>query len=607
MKIKVPHSLINIPQKPGVYIFKNMPGKIIYVGKAINLKSRVSSYFQKSSALSPEKQTMVGNIKKIEYIITTNETEALLLETSLIKKHQPPHNIMLKDDKYFLYIKITTNEDFPRVFTVRRVNKDKAKYFGPYTSALSVRDTLRLLRSLFPHRNFKSPASEKYVSKMHQRYPELLGPQDKDEYQKTIDRIVKFIKGDYEQIKKELLEKMHTYSKSKHYEKAARLRDKINAIEKISEKQKVVSTKLTNQDIISIYKNEDSSAINVFNIRLGKLLNKDGFILKNTSLKEPHEVIQEFIKQYYPKIINLPKEIILQYGIEDKELIEKIFKMKIIVPQKGKNKAFIKLGIENAKNYLEQQKASWEKESFNIKQSLEQLKKSLGLKKIPQRIETYDISNIQGSHAVGSMVVFTDGRPDKKWYRKFKIKTVQGANDPAMMAEILSRRFKHHADPPSPKGRELACRPAGRGEEEEKRTWPQPDLVILDGGKGQLNIVKKHIDTKIHIVALAKKYEEVYLPERKDPINLPINSPAYFLIQRMRDEAHRFAITFYRQFHKKENLKSSFDIIPGLGPKTKQKLIKQFGSMQAVRSATKKDLLKTINNKIANNILKYEK
>jgi len=597
MKIKVPKGLKNIPQKPGVYIYKNIQGKIIYVGKAKKLKSRVSSYFQKSSSLSAEKQTMVSNIKKIEYIITSNETEALLLETSLIKKHQPPHNIMLKDDKYFLYIKITANEDFPRVFTVRRIEKDKAKYFGPYTSALSVRETLRLLRSLFPHRNFKSPASEKYVSKMHQRYPELLGPQDKDEYQRTIDRIVRFIKGDYEQIKKELSERMQSHSANKRYEAAAKLRDKINAIEKISEKQKVVSTKLVNQDIISIYSDKNSSAIKVFNIRLGKLLHKDNFILKNTSLKEPSEVIQEFIKQYYPKIINLPKEIILQYDIEDKGLIEKVFKMKIIVPKKGKNKDFIKLGIENAKNYLEQQKASWEKESFNIKQSLEQLKKSLGLKKIPHRIETYDISNIQGSHAVGSMVVFIDGQPNKKWYRKFKIKTVQGANDPAMMAEVLSRRFKHHANPPS----------THRGEGWGEGKWPQPDLVVLDGGKGQLNIVRKKINTTVNIIALAKKHEEVYLPGRKDPISLTINSPAYFLIQRMRDEAHRFAIAFYRQSHKQDNLKSSFDSIPGVGPSTRKKLITAFGSMQAVRSATKKELLKVVNKKIVNNILKYEK
>jgi len=601
MKIKVPKSLKNIPKKPGVYIYKNVQRKIIYIGKAKNLKSRVSSYFQSSSTLSSEKQTMVSNIKKIEYIITSNETEALLLETSLIKKHQPPHNIMLKDDKYFLYIKITTHEDFPRVFTVRRVDKDKAKYFGPYTSALSVRETLRLLRSLFPHRNFQSPASEKYVSKMHQRYPELLGPQDKKEYQKTIDKIIKFIKGDYDQIKRDLSEKMHSFSKNKQYEAAARSRDKINALDKIAEKQKMVTTKLINQDIVSIFQDDDLSVINIFNIRLGKLLNKDSFVLKNTNHKEPNEVIQEFIKQYYPKIINLPKEIILQHDIEDKGLLEKIFKVKIIVPQKGKNKDFIKLGIENAKNYMEQQKASWEKESFNIKLSLEQLKKSLALKKIPHRIETYDISNIQGSHAVGSMIVFTDGQPDKKWYRKFKIKTIEGANDPAMMAEVLSRRFKHHADPLSSHRRE------SWGEGEEKRAWPQPDLVILDGGKGQLNIVRKKINTTINIIALAKKHEEIYLPDRKTPISLTINSPAYFLIQRMRDEAHRFAITFYRQSHKKENLKSDFDSIPGVGPRTRKKLINKFGSMQAVQSATKKELLKIVNEKITNNILKYEK
>ncbi len=600
MKNIPPQNIKNIPPKPGIYIYKNTQNKIIYIGKAINLKSRVSSYFQKSSSLAPDKLTMVRLIKKIEYIITSNETEALLLETSLIKKHQPPFNIMLKDDKYFLYIKITTNEDFPRVFTVRKVEKDAAKYFGPYTSTLSVREILRLLRSLFPHRNFQFPASEKQIDRMHQRYPELLGPQDKKEYQKTIHRIIKFIKGDYEQIKNDLYKKMKSHSNNKEYEKAGKLRDKITAIDKISEKQKVVSTQLLNQDIVSLYEDDDISAINIFNIRLGKLINKENLLLKNTKFKTPNEIIQEFIKQYYPKILDLPAELITPYDIEDQEIIEKIYKIKIIIPQRGKNKKLIELGNENAKNYLEQQKASWEKENLNTNISLEQIKKTLGLQKFPKRIEIYDISNIQGRHAVGSMVVFTNGQPDKKWYRKFKIKTIKGANDPAMLAEILTRRFQHHTDPPFPH------RGEGWGEGGKNNAWPKPDLVILDGGKGQLNAVRKEINKSIKIVSLAKKHEEIFLPNRKNPINLKINSPAYFLIQRMRDEAHRFAITFYRQSHKTENLKSGFDSIPGVGPKIRKMLINKFGSIQVAKAAPKNDLQKIVGKKITNNILKYD-
>jgi len=587
MKNPLQKILQNIPKKPGVYIHKDTAGKILYIGKAVNLKSRVSSYFQKKGGLAPDKQAMVERIKKIEYIITSNETEALLLETSLIKKHQPPYNIIMKDDKYFKYIKITIKEEFPRVFTVRQVNKDGAVYFGPYTSGLSVNQTLKLLRSLFPHRNFQSPTSEKYVSKMHQRYPELLGPQDQAEYRQTIDRIIKFLKGDYENIKKELMGKMNQYSVRKEYEKAAQTRDKISYIENIAQKQKVVSTKLDDQDIISLHQENGLSAINLFNVRKGKLINKENFTLKNTSHKKTTEIIQEFIKQYYPKLINLPAELIIPVKIADQELLEKTFQLKIKVPRQGKKIEFLRLGEENAAAYLSQQKASWEKENINTKEALAQLKKSLALKKIPKRIETYDISNIQGQHAVGSMVVFIDGRPEKKWYRKFKIKTVPGANDPAMMAEILSRRF--------------------RRAETERKEWPQPDLVILDGGKGQLNTVKKKIHTDIDIISLAKKNEEVYLPGRKEAARLPLNSPAYFLIQRMRDEAHRFAITFYRRSHKRENIKSSFDDIPGIGPQTRKKLIKHFGSLDAASQAGQDELLKIVNKKVANNILQYEK
>ena len=585
MKIMKPKSIQGIPLKPGVYIYKDSKGNILYIGKAKKLKNRVSSYFNKKNSLAPDKEIMVSKIKKIEYIITSSETEALLLETSLIKKNQPPYNIDLKDDKYFLYIKITANEDFPRVFTVRRITKDGAKYFGPYTSALSVRETLRLLRKIFPHRNFPKPKSPHQLKFLLNRYAKLLGPSNKKEYQQSINKIIQFLKGNYDQILNDLKEKMTEASNKKQFEKAASWRDKIFSINKISEKQKVVSTKLTNEDIISLTTESSVSAINLFNVRQGKLINKENFILKNTSGQDEKDILQAFIEQYYSSTPDKPKQIILPIAPADKSIIEKTFLLKVIVPQKGVKKQFIKLGEENAQNYLEQQKASWQRADENSTMALTDIKKLLQLKKKPNRIEIYDISNIQGINAVGSMVVFTDGQPDKKWYRKFKIKTIDQANDPAMMAEVLTRRFQHI--------------------DKKTKNWPQPDLIILDGGKGQLNTVNKAINIKIPIIALAKKNEDIYQLNKKNPVNLKFNSPAYYLVQRMRDEAHRFAITFFRKSHQKLSLTSKLDEIPGVGPNTKKKLIKHFGSSQNTLNASPGELAEIIGKKLANNIKKY--
>ncbi len=585
MKTTKPSSIQNIPLKPGVYIYKDDKGNILYIGKAKKLKSRVSSYFHQKANLSPTKKMMASKIKKIEYIITSSETEALLLETSLIKKHQPPYNIDLKDDKYFLYIKITVNEDFPRVFTVRRITKDRAKYFGPFTSSLSVRETLRLLRKIFPHQNFPKPKSPHQLKFLLNRYAKLLGPSNKTEYQQSINKIIQFLKGDYNQILNDLKQKMRDASNKKQFEKAGNWRDKIFAINRIAEKQKVVSTKPTNEDIISLASESSVSAINLFNIRQGKLINKENFVLKNTIDQKQKDILQAFIEQYYSSSPDKPKQIILPIAPTDKSLIEKTFSFKIIVPQKGVKKQFINLGEENARDYLEQQKASWQREDEKSKDSLSEIKKLLKLKKNPNRIEIYDISNIQGISAVGSMVVFTNGQPNKKWYRKFKIKIIDQANDPAMMAEVLARRFQHI--------------------NKKNENWPKPDLIILDGGKSQLNTVNKAINIKIPIIALAKKNEDIYQLNKKNPVNLKFNSPAFFLIQRMRDEAHRFAITFFRKSHQKSSLSSKLDEIPGIGPNTKKKLIKHFGSSQNALTAPQKELIKIIGKKLANNIKKY--
>lgn len=583
MKLTKKINIESLPTKPGVYHFRSADGKLLYIGKANNLRSRVFSYFHKSAQLPPSKQIMIDKISKVEFIITSSEVEALLLESSLIKRHQPPYNIQFKDDKNFLYIKITTNEEFPRVFTVRRLADDKAKYYGPFISAWSVRQVLHTLRQIFPHRNFPKPPSAHQLRYLIKRYPQLLGPADHSEYQKTIQQIIKFLNGNYHGIVKELTEMMKHRSEKKQFELAASLRDKIQAIKKVMAKQNVISMKRENQDIISLAREQQRTAINVFAVRQGKLTAKQDFILDNTSDKTDGEILQTFIERFYAQHTNLPQQVIVPVKLPNSSLIKKTFGCTVLIPKKGNKKRYLNLGYENALNHLEQQKASWEKNKQKIEQALLELKKYLKLKKIPGRIEVFDISNIQGVNAVGSMIVFTGGQPDKKWYRKFKIKTVRGANDTAMMAEILQRRF-HHV--PSQSG----------------QPWPRPDLIIIDGGKGQLNAVLNNLPTGIKAVAIAKRHEDIYLPERKAPINFPGNSDALFLIQRMRDEAHRFAITFYRKSHKKSMQQSPLNNITGLGPKTKKKLLSTFGTLEKIKLASFSKLSKIVGAKLAKTI-----
>ncbi|MFH1207320.1 MAG: excinuclease ABC subunit UvrC [Patescibacteria group bacterium] len=580
MNIKIPSQVQSLPRKPGCYIFKKADGDILYVGKAIDLKNRVSSYWHKSSQLTPHKQLMIPQIKKVEYIITSSESEALMLESTLIKQHQPPFNIDLKDDKSFLYIKITLTEEYPRVFTVRRVQPDGARYFGPYVSAMSVRQTLHMLRQLFPHRNFDKPITNYRTKYLIKRYPELMGPADKTEYRQTIGRIMKFLKGDYEPVQEELKKKMADLSRRQLFEKAGQIRDSLNSIAYLTEKQKVISPKLEDMDIISLARpprlgeagDKQLGAINLFTVRYGKLLCKQVFTIKNIIDQTDAEAVQAFMEQFYPQVTDLPKEIVIPIKISGRKLFERTFKCKLTVPERGFRKQYVSLGEENAEQFLTQQKASWEKDEAKSKQALSDFKNLLNLPNLPKRIEIFDISNIQGADAVGSMVVFTNGRPDKKWYRKFKIKTVKGANDPAMLAEMVSRRFAHV------------------GDNKNKTAWPKPDLVILDGGKGQLSVVRHKTKINIPIVAIAKREEEIFVPGKPVPIRFPQNSEALFLIQRMRDEAHRFAINFFRKTHVRGARKSLLDAIPGLGAASRKKLIKAFGSALGVRDAGEPEL-----------------
>ncbi|MBU1131008.1 excinuclease ABC subunit UvrC [Patescibacteria group bacterium] len=530
-KNKIKTSLNFMPNWCGVYKFLDQQGKLLYIGKAKNLKNRIKSYFTKSADLTPAKKLMIERIKKIEFTVVSNETEALLLESTLIKKHQPPFNVELKDDKHWQYIKVTLNEAFPKVEIVRKITKNlklktnkKPRYFGPYTSGLAVRQTIRLIKKVFPYRTCNRDLSKLPKGRVCLQYHlgRCLGPCEKlctkKGYDEVIKQAVDFLAGKTGDIIKDLKLKMQNSSDKKEYEKAKVYRDQIQAIEKLTVKQKVVSTKHENQDYLNIFKERNLAAAALFKVRDGKLLDQLNFTLKNAEIFSEAELLEQFVNQYYSQTTDFPKEMILPVKID--------VQLKIIVPQKGAKKKLLNLAKVNAKEYFLTQLASWEKKTKETDKKLEELKKVLNLTKIPQRIEGYDISNLGGSLAVGSMAVMTNGQPDKNEYRKFKIKTIKGANDPAMIGEIIKRRLNNN--------------------------WPKPDLMLIDGGPAQLNAALKQIDeNNIPIVSLAKKQEKIYKPDGKLPLKLPKFSPALQLLQQLRDEAHRFAVSYHRKLRKK--------------------------------------------------------
>ncbi|MFA6272142.1 MAG: excinuclease ABC subunit UvrC [Patescibacteria group bacterium] len=582
--------LENIPQKPGVYFFKDGKNNILYIGKATNLKSRVRSYFQKSASLEITKQIMVQKAVDVDYVIVDSPTEALLLESSLIKRYKPPYNINLKDDKYFVYLKVTLEEEFPRVLTVRRVEKDKNRYFGPYASATAVKNTLHLLKRIFPYKICKNPPEQPCLGYHIGRcLGHVTDVNTKKDYQQIVQGVLNFLEGKNTKIVSDLKSEMKLAAKQKRFEKAARLRDQIFSIGSVMERQKVVSTKKENQDYISIARTESIAAINLFMVREGKLIHQESFLLEHVKNRPDEKLLESFLSQYYSQVSQFPKQIFIPVGLNDAEILEQFTKAKISVPKRGKKQKLIKLGAVNAEQYLRRHELEVASRDQIGMKAIQELAEKLGLKKPPHRIEAYDISNIQGTNAVGSMVVFTDGLPNKAQYRKFKIKTVKGANDPAMMREVLSRRFE-------------------KVKTEMKNRWLLPDLVILDGGKGQLSSgvsVFARSGIKIPIVALAKQEEEIFIPGKSESIRISHDSESLKLLQRIRDEAHRFAIGFYRSRHRKATHRSLLDEIPGVGPVLKKKLILEFGSVQGIREASGQELEKILGKNLAKNIKQY--
>jgi excinuclease ABC subunit C len=587
--------LQTVPTKPGVYLMRDEQGEVIYVGKAINLRNRVRSYFQASASHSLKLHRLIYHIADFDFIVTDSEIEALILECNLIKEHRPKYNIRLKDDKRYPYIKITWQEDYPRILVTRRMERDGARYFGPFTAVWAVHQTLDMLRRLFPYLTCTREITGRDTRAcLYYHIGRCAGPCigaiSKEEYRALIRRIFLFLEGKAEKIVADLQAQMTSAAEALDFERAAALRDQIKAIEWVTKQQKIALAVGKDEDVIALARENDDTCVQVFFIRQGKLIGREYFILDGTAEEDETEIVSSFVKQFYDEAAYVPMKVILPTNVEETLVIEAWLrskrgsKVKLHVPKRGRQRELVQMAAENAAETLASLRAQWMADEGRSVGALAQLQEHLGLEEAPTRIEGYDISNIQGTAATGSMVVFVKGVPRKSDYRRFRIRTVEGADDYAMMQEVLRRRFKRAIE--------------GRAEERGKGAdvWTiLPDLVIIDGGKGQLNaaleVLEEHgLKGEVPTIGLAKKQEEVFLPGRSEPLVLPRDSQGLYLLQRIRDEAHRFAIGYHRKLRAKKSLTSILEEIPGIGPKRRQALLKHFGSIEAIRQASVEEL-----------------
>lgn len=578
-KVKSPE---NLPKKPGVYIMRDANDEIIYIGKAKNLINRVRSYFREKLD-RPKTQILMSHFDSLEYIVTNSEKEALILEATLIKKHRPRYNVQLKDDKRYPYVKIT-NEKYPRLIITRNITKNGI-YYGPFTDVTSVKKTVKFLKSLFKIRTCRNMDGPCLNSQIDLCYAPCSGEISKEEYDEIINKIDLFFQGKYSVIVKNLKKEMAEAAENEQFEKAAVLRDQITSIEEIMEKQFVdlVDDDL-DQDVIAIAPNDNEVVVIIMPIRNGKIVGRDDFLMSGSQYESNSEILFAFIQQYYGFNRHIPKQILLNEPIDDTELLEEWLsdlrgnKVYIKVPMKGVKLRLVNMAQKNAEIIKHQKKA--------MENSLIELKKYLKLDKLPRIIEGYDISNISGKFAVGSKVSFKDAKPNKKKYKLFKIET-PGPNDFAMMKELLTRRLKMID------------------------TDEEPDLIVIDGGKGQLGMACEVLDelnlAHIPIIGLAKEFEEIYIPNSKRPIIIPKNNKALHLLQQVRDESHRFAITYHRKLRSDNISESSLDDIPGIGKKRKINILKEFGTMDKVKNASVEELakIKGMNEKVATNVYEY--
>jgi len=567
-------------------------GEIIYVGKASSLKNRVRSYFRPNPGDSPKVEAMVSRIADLEWIITDTEVEALILELNLIKKHRPKYNIRLVDDKHYPYLKLTVNEKYPRIVITRSMKKDGARYFGPYTRSGAMNETLRLLRKIFPLRTCSNETMARQTRPcLNAHIKRCLAPctnqVNPEVYLDMVRDIILFLEGKQEDLIKTLEVKMNQAAENMEFERAAELRDQINAVRQVMVKQKIISADMSNQDVIAMARGQGESCVQIFFIREGKLLGRDHFFLQGTDEMSRSEIITAFVEQYYSKASEIPQEILLQEEVIGKELLERWLtdskgkRVYLRTPQRGEKLKLVEMVAKNALMTLEEEELTRQKKQMMTKEAVLELQRELALKKPPFRIECYDISNIQGTNSVGSMVVFENGEPKTSDYRRFQIKTVEGPNDFASLQEVLARRFKR------------AKAEAEEGSQGSKFA-KLPDLIIIDGGKGQLSSAREVMHQlgvdDIPTFALAEEEELLFTEGKSEPIVLPKNSPSLYLVQRVRDEAHRFAVSYHRRLREKRAYKSILDEVPGIGPKRKKALLKAFGSLKGIREASLEEL-----------------
>jgi len=598
------------PLKPGCYLMKDVDGKVIYVGKAVNLRNRLRSYFHISAQGDRKTHKLVNHIEEIEWIVVGSELEALILEMNLIKKHRPHYNVRLVDDKSYPYIKVHWNEPFPKLTVTRQMVQDGSRYYGPYTSVWAVHQTLDVLRHIFPYLT-----CDRVITGKDERaclYFDIklctapcIGKIDQAGYRQMIDDLGGFLEGHTEPIVSRLRVEMDQAAEELLFERAATLRNQIQAIEKVVEKQKVVSSDYIDSDVIAMARSDGEACLQVFFIRNGKLIGREYFLMEGAEETPDAEVVADFIKQFYNQSPSVPAQVLLPQEIAEMQIIREWLntkrggkKVEIRIPREGPQQDLIKMAAENASATLEALEAQWHADTHRQELSLAELKTALNLPDVPNRIECYDISNTQGTAAVGSMVVFGQGVPKKNLYRRFNIRSVTGPDDFASMEEVLPRRFNRWKA-----AQELAEAP---GEKPDPAFAILPDLLIVDGGKGQLSRAVKVLEEfelsgKFYAVGLAKQNEELFIPEKSEPILLPRHSQALYLIQRVRDEAHRFAITAHRNRRDKAGVASVLDSISGIGPTRRKALLSHFGSIDAIREASIEDIqsVKGMNSKLA--------
>ncbi|HSJ89414.1 MAG TPA: excinuclease ABC subunit UvrC [Anaerolineales bacterium] len=605
--------LATLPSKPGCYIMKDTEGTIKYVGKAINLRNRVRSYFHADASHDAKTRRLVREIADIEWIVVGSELEALILEMNLIKKHRPKYNIRLKDDKRYPYIKVHWADPFPKVTVTRQMVEDGSRYFGPYTSAWAVYQTLDVLRRIFPFLT-----CDRVITGTDLRaclYYDIklciapcIGAASQAQYRQMISDLMDFLNGHSEAIVTRLQQDMEKAAESMRFEKAALLRDQLKAIQSIIERQKIVfASDYADSDVLAMARSNGEACVQIFFIRGGKLIGREYFILEGTEDEADTEIMEQFVTQFYTEAASVPPQVMLPQEIEERKIISQWLrskrggeKVEIFVPQSGQPRELVQMATENASETLQALRAQWQADTHKQEQALAELQQALNLPEPPNRIECYDISNTQGTAIVGAMVVFTQGVPDKKLYRKFNIESVVGAPDDfASMEEMLTRRFRRWRGAQQTEGEP--------GSKPDASFSFLPDLVIIDGGKGQLsravNVLQKfELLDKVPVVGLAKQNEEIFVPFKSEPLILPRHSQALYLVQRIRDEAHRYGITAHRKKRQKLGMASQLDSIPGIGPVRRKALLKHFGSVDKIRQATVEELRVVVPEDAANSI-----